>query len=416
MQTRVRRHIATSVSVVSALAAALVHCSPAFAAEDRFEGSTNPSGPAAFRAAEVATPRFLADHVVAGDTPMLPGHVDQSEIDAGKLRFRELYEAGRFLFTVEANVLDGFGRPAATGNGTPTKRSRNSAPFMTRAAGPETNSCWGCHNKPDAGGAGDFVANVFVLAQMTDPPTESVGAEASNERNTLGMNGSGAIELLAREMTADLHAIRDRAIASARLGVPVTAVLRTKGVDFGTITAHPDGSVDGSAVRGVDADLVIRPFHQKGVVPSIRVFTNNAYNHHHGLEPVERFGRAMTGTDDFDEDGVPDELSVGDITAVTVFQVGLPIPGRALPQGGERRAAVSHGEALFSTLGCDGCHRTSLPLNGTVFREPGPYNPPGNLRPQDVPRPFTFDLLRDGPSPGSRNHPAASCRCARIPT
>jgi len=43
------------------------------------------------------------------------------------------------------------------------------------------------------------VANVFVLAQVLDPVTDSVSAEFSDERNTLGMNGSGAIEMLARE-------------------------------------------------------------------------------------------------------------------------------------------------------------------------------------------------------------------------
>jgi hypothetical protein len=41
------------------------------------------------------------------------------------------------------------------------------------------------------------VANVFVLAQAKDPVTFSVGPEDSNERNTLGMFGSGAIEMLA---------------------------------------------------------------------------------------------------------------------------------------------------------------------------------------------------------------------------
>ena len=45
------------------------------------------------------------------------------------------------------------------------------------------------------------------------------------------------------------------------------------------------------AVAGVNADLVVRPFHQKGVVVSLREFTNNAYNHHHGIQSVERFGR-----------------------------------------------------------------------------------------------------------------------------
>jgi hypothetical protein len=35
---------------------------------------------------------------------------------------------------------------------------------------------------PEVGGAGDFVANVFVLAQTLDPVTESVNGNFSNER------------------------------------------------------------------------------------------------------------------------------------------------------------------------------------------------------------------------------------------
>jgi len=52
---------------------------------------------------------------------------------------------------------------------------------------------------------GDFVANVFVLAQTKDPVTFSVAGDQSNERNTLWMFGSGAIEMVAREMTAELQ-------------------------------------------------------------------------------------------------------------------------------------------------------------------------------------------------------------------
>jgi hypothetical protein len=36
---------------------------------------------------------------------------------------------------------------------------------MNRLSGPEANSCYGCHNVPFAGGAGDIVGNVFVLGQ-----------------------------------------------------------------------------------------------------------------------------------------------------------------------------------------------------------------------------------------------------------
>ena len=74
-----------------------------------------------------------------------------------------------------------------------------------RTSAPDSDSCAGCHAQPRPGGAGDFVANVFVLAQTLDPVTLSVGPESSNSRNTLGMNGSGPIEMLAREMTVDLE-------------------------------------------------------------------------------------------------------------------------------------------------------------------------------------------------------------------
>lgn len=40
--------------------------------------------------------------------------------------------------------------------------------------------------------------------------------------------------------------------------------------------------------------LVIRPFHQAGRVVSLREFSNNAFNHHHGIQSSERFG---AGTD-----------------------------------------------------------------------------------------------------------------------
>src|SRR2546423_1721672 len=84
----------------------------------------------------------------AGDRPVLPGHIDQNAINAGKLRLDTLVDSGRFLFTAKFNKLGGFGRPAATGNPAPTKRTRDSAPFMIRTSGPDSNSCAGCHNDP----------------------------------------------------------------------------------------------------------------------------------------------------------------------------------------------------------------------------------------------------------------------------
>jgi len=336
---------------------------------------------------------------IPGERPRLTQHINQADIDAGRYSLADLFFAGKFLFATSFNRLDGFGRPGSTGNGNPTRRTPDQ-PFMTRVSGPDSNSCAGCHNQPEVGGGGDFVANVFVLAQLADPVQTSIDSQFSNERNTLGMHGSGAIEMLAREMTAELHRIREGARQQAiQSGKFVTKDLVTKGVYFGRITCSPSGDVNTSQVEGVDPDLIIKPFHQKGVVVSVRQFTVNAFNHHHGLQAVERFGIERTGTRDFDGDGVEDELTVGDITAATLFQVALGNPVQVMPSDLATRSRVLRGEQLFNKIGCARCHIPALILDNPIYTEPNPYNPPGNLRPQDVPRPFAFDLTRDGPGP-----------------
>ncbi len=333
-----------------------------------------------------------------GDGPIIKEHISQDDIESGALSFGEIFEAGKELFIAKFNTFDGQGRPGTTGGGDP--RVPGSAPSMLRTSAPDANSCAGCHNDPLPGTAGDFVANVFVLAQTLDPVTFSVSPEFSNNRNTLGMSGSGAIEMLAREMTTDLLEHQTLALAEAQVsGEAVTRALFTKGVFFGSITANPDGTVDTSNVDGVDADLIIKPFHQKGAVISLREFSNNAFNHHHGMQSVERFGVARTGTDDFDEDGVPDELTVGDITATTIWQAGLSVPGQVISTEPAKARAIIRGERTFSRVGCGDCHIPELELENAVFSEPNPFNKPGNLRPEDVSAPYNFDLTTHGDLP-----------------
>ena len=334
-----------------------------------------------------------------GETPVVGTHLLHSEILDGTVKKKDVIRLGRALFEAKFNRLDGQGRPAATGNGVPSLRTADEPAFI-RTSGPDAGSCFACHNEPRSGGGGDFVANVFVLAQVLDPVTFSIGPSSSNERNSLGMFGSGLIELLGREMTAELQAIRASAISQAQTGgSPVTLPLDTKGVNFGSITGNPDGSVDTSAVAGVNADLIVRPFHQKGVVRSVREFTVNAMNHHHGMEAVERFGIGQTGTADFDQDGVADELTLGDITAATLFQATLAMPGRRIPRNAERRAAADLGEVVFEQIGCAACHKPALVLDDPVFAEPYGLNPAGTFN--DVTQTVAFDLTK-APCPKPR--------------
>lgn len=333
-----------------------------------------------------------------GETPEIRNHLDQISIEAGQIPFDVLFREGRRLFDARFNILDGQGRPATTGGGAPRVPDE---PAFIRTSGPDATSCTGCHAQPRIGGAGDFVANVFVLAQVLDPVVTTLDPNFSNERNTLGMMGSGPIEMLAREMTAELIAIRESAKQTALAGgEPVTRDLTAKGVSFGRITVLPDGKIDPSEIDGVDWDLIIKPFHQKGAVVSLRQFTNNAMNHHHGMQSVERFG---AGTDP-DQDGVTDELTVGDITAATIFQAALGTPGRVIPRGQEQ--VIAEGERLFEMIGCATCHVPVFELSSPLFTEPNPYNPGaaadpplGNLQIKDVTNIVSFDMTVQGEAP-----------------
>ncbi len=319
----------------------------------------------------------------------------------------QLINIGAELFNAMWTVEEGGGRPLTKGTGAPLADPNSPLTFprnFNRISAPDANSCGGCHNLPRSGGGGDIVTNVFVLGQRFDfatfDPTDGMltrgalqedGAaatldEIANSRATVGMFGSGYIEMLARQMTFALQAQRNS------LAPGQSVALQAKGVSFGTLSRSVDGTWDTSLVEGLPApstetdgssapSLVIMPFHQAGAVVSLRQFTNNAYNHHHGIQTTERFG-----TSDPDGDGYTHEMTAAEVTAVSLYQATLPVPGRVIPRNREIEDAVLNGEQRFADIGCASCHVPELPLEdwGWYFDEPGPFNPDGNLQPQDA--------------------------------
>ncbi|UUP17223.1 hypothetical protein [Nitratireductor thuwali] len=326
---------------------------------------------------------------------VMPGAVEQDTL-ADKLdraALDALRERGEHLFIGHFTPADGVGRPFATQAIVPTKRKRPPENGFFRSAGMDANSCAGCHNMPIVGGAGDFVTNVFVSEGFESADFDSLDPQFSNERGSNHLFGAGLIELLAREMTADLRETRRRTLEAARgTGKPTTATLASKGVSFGTITAEPDGMLDLAGVEGVDDDLVVRPFSQKGVMTSIRQFTVNALNHHHGMQATERFGPRWTGERDHDGDGVEDEIRDGDISALVAWQAGLKAPVVFEPEQPEWEAPAARGSALFDAMGCVACHKRALPLNSLEFADPGPLDMAGTLRDGELAEPVTYDL------------------------
>jgi hypothetical protein len=196
-------------------------------------------------------------------------------------------------------------------------------------------------------------------------------------------------------MTRELQGIRLVTINRAYLcSCDLPAHLTAKGIDFGDIIAHGDGKVDTSGVHGVSGDLVIRPFHQNGAAVSLRQFTNEGMNQHLGLQSQELFGIDT----DPDGDGVKNELTVGDITAIVLFQAQLGTPGRKLPEDPVRRKGAEEGEALFDKIGCAECHVPEMRLKTRMFTEANPFNPEWKLL-TTVAKPVGFDMTMQGQQP-----------------
>jgi hypothetical protein len=367
---------------LSLAAAALVLTSLSFAA-----------GPPAKSTYKIGRENAIPEHLQDGDEFRLP--------------LSHLLAYGKKLFMANWTEQDGGGRPLSKGTG--KALSDPSSPLtgnraFNRISGPDSNSCWGCHNQPwgIAGGSGDFVSSVFVLGQRFDfvtmDPSDHRATRGTvdeqlhpinmmnvaNLRKTTGMFGSGYIEMLAREMTGDLQSIR----GTVKLGERKELV--SKGISFGWISRHKDGLWDMSEVSGLPREslvsptpivpptLIVRPWSQAANVVSIREFTNNALNQHHGIQTTERFGNDT----DPDGDGVVNEMTRADVTAISLYQAVMAVPGRLIPNIPEVEKAVVDGEKVFSKIGCASCHIPTLPLSrqNWVYSEPNPFNPATNLR------------------------------------
>lgn len=281
----------------------------------------------------------------------------QGQIDRGVYDVYELIRKGRELTLHEFTVPEGYG------NG----RDGATPPNFNRFLGPDSTSCNSCHGLGGiVMGWGTNSANTLV--EHDDPVAPTVAG--SNERQPPIVHGSVWLELLAKEMTQDLQAIRNAAIADAAAKQGASTMdLVTKGVRFGTITANPDGSVDTSNVEGCDPDLMIRPFHQKGMASSMRVFARGALNRHFGIQSSD-FLLKMDPTQnparwDEDEDGMVDEFNEAELTAMTLYNVSLPAPVET--RTGE--FDVEAGRTLMTQFGCTICHLPTLKLNDPTFHD-----------------------------------------------
>ena len=230
------------------------------------------------------------------------------------------------------------------------------------------DSCAACHGRPrGAAGAGGDVA--------TRP----------DSRDAPHLFGLGLQEMIADEITANLRAIRAAATAEAKAsGRAVTKPLTSKTIQFGSITAMPNGNVDTSGVHGVNPDLRVRPFFAHGGTISIREFIVGAFNAEMGLEAFDpeldaaRAGaRVVTpsgmvldgsvdkiegsaagaGNIDPDRDGTRDEIPVSIIDHMEFYLLNYFKPAIY-----KQTAWTERGRRTLERIGCTSCHIPDLQI------------------------------------------------------
>jgi hypothetical protein len=267
---------------------------------------------------------------------------------------------GRQLFQRKFTLAQGFGPRTSDGIGDIESTGAIGAGLI--------ESCAGCHGRPR--GAAGFGGDVVTRPDSRDAPH---------------LFGLGLQEMLADEITSDLRTIRAQAIAqAASQGAPVVRALVGKGTSYGSIRANPNGTIDTTGVRGIDADLRVRPFFAHGETVSIREFIVGAFNDEMGLQAVDpllhqaaagarvttpagmvldgsrdvvKTGKALTPQDDPDSDGVRNEIPTSLVDHMEFYLFNYFKPGTY-----RQTTATETGRAMMAKIGCNGCHVPNLTI------------------------------------------------------
>ncbi len=301
--------------------------------------------------------------------------VTQLGVDKGVYDIDALFVFGDELFEYEFRPENGLGN--ALERSETIRAGPRPLPNLRRVhdgefGGPDSHSCAACHSKGGNDGAGNTTQNAYLRG-------DGDGTLAADVRNPPHLLGLGPVEALAIEMSAELQSQRDGAVAAARAsGKVVRAALESKGVRFGTVTAHPDGTWDASAVEGVDPDLVIRPFGWKGHQATLRAMAEESFRIHLGIVSVHDQNRARDAGGvapllgdgvwyDIDRDGRMLEVDEGMLTSMVAYLAQLEAPVIRPPRPAALLDAFARGESAFEEVVCAECHRAVLELQSPVI-------------------------------------------------
>lgn len=342
--------------------------------------------------------------------------LDPGRMARGDVCLDELADLGELVFEHEYGFVDGLGNGAAARDARGPFRRVHGGLF----GGPETISCPSCHWVGGPNGAGAETDAAFLQGDGERPAS-------GDARNPPALVAPGVVQALAAEMTRDLQRQRDALLRGERVAgeesagttpageaAPRERRLTSKGVDFGVLRVGADGALDASGLRGIDADLVVKPFGWKGTLATIADFSAEALQVHTGVQTEVLVAHGAPGllrrdaggdggsasaaavdaappgtaTDaDPDGDGIRDELGRGPFTAMVAHLALLELPivaplvqDQALPPAAPALLAPTttsfvhdfqRGRELFHGLGCAGCHVPVMVLESPVLELDG---------------------------------------------
>jgi len=328
--------------------------------------------------------------------------LDPKQMAAGQICLTTLADLGRLLFEHEYGFADGLGSGAAASAPAGPFRRVHGGEF----GGPETISCPSCHWIGGPNGAGAETDDALLLGDGA-----TIGS--ADARNPPALVALGVVQALAREMTNELQKQRAELL---RAGAGRETRLIAKGVDFGVLRTNAEGMLDASGLRGIDQDLVVKPFGWKGTLADIAGFSSEALQLHIGIQSDELLARGSpelvgAGQDpaDPDGDGMHGELGRGPFTAMVAHLALLELPivepliqDRALepaassllpPTTTSFAEDFQRGRQQFHELGCAGCHQPMLVLDSPMLTIDG-------LPPIDLSRAMQQPALRYDPAVG----------------
>ncbi len=239
--------------------------------------------------------------------------------------------------------------------------------------GLDASSCRSCHfvGGPDGSGR---LSQTALLRGDGEQLTSAIVRDAPH------LMGLGYLVRAARETETQFRQLTEIAQNQAQdVGEPIRIPLIFDGRDYGAVTAHPDGTLETDELRGIDADLRIRPLGHKGRHADLVSLTDEALQIHLGLQSESRLHTygddAETylgdgGRFDPDEDGVQAEATGAHAVLLAAYLSMLPVPQIRPPEDPRLAFVWSRGYAVFGEIGCAACHVPTLRIRdmNTVLR------------------------------------------------